>query len=280
MSGKPAKVALITGGGRGLGRIMALELLKAGHRVVLSSTDLPSLQAVATESGAGPSRVAVMLANLAVAGEAERLAEHAQQPFGQIDMLFNNAGMSVTSLRTDALEKPYRFWESNRATMEKFFAVNTIAGMVLAVKLAPLMMQRGWGRIVANTTSLDTMLKQSLYGGSKAALEAETAVMARDLAGSGVTANVLVPGGGTGTRMTDLLGLPRNVLIHESVMAAPAAFLASDASDDFTARRILANRWQKDLPPHAAAMAASDPIAWTGVGIQGVQPAAADRLVK
>jgi 3-oxoacyl-[acyl-carrier protein] reductase len=280
MSGKASRVALITGGGRGLGRIMALELLKAGHRVVLSSTDLPSLQAVAAESGAGPSRVAVMLANLAVAGEAERLAEHAQQPFGQIDMLFNNAGMSVTSLRTDALEKPYRFWESNRATMEKFFAVNTIAGMVLAVKLAPLMMQRGWGRIVANTTSLDTMLKQSLYGGSKAALEAETAVMARDLAGSGVTANVLVPGGGTGTRMTDLLGLPRNVLIHESVMAAPAAFLASDESNDFTARRLLANRWQKDLPPHAAAMAASDPIAWTGVGTQGVQPAAADKLVK
>jgi NAD(P)-dependent dehydrogenase (short-subunit alcohol dehydrogenase family) len=122
--------------------------------------------------------------------------------------VFNNAGMSVSALRTDALSRPYRFWEANRAIMEQFFAVNVIAGMVLAVKLAPAMMRRGWGRIVSNTTSLDTMLKQTLYGGTKAALEAETAVMARDLAGSGVTANVLVPGGGTGTRMTDQLGLP------------------------------------------------------------------------
>jgi NAD(P)-dependent dehydrogenase (short-subunit alcohol dehydrogenase family) len=279
MSAQSSRVALITGGGRGLGRVMALALVRAGHRVVLSSTDLPSLQQVATETGHGEDRVALLTANLAVAGEAERLAEYAQRPFGQVDMVFNNAGMSVSALRTDALSRPYRFWEANRAIMEQFFAVNVIAGMVLAVKLAPAMMQRGWGRIVSNTTSLDTMLKQTLYGGTKAALEAETAVMARDLAGSGVTANVLVPGGGTGTRMTDQLGLPRDVLIHESVMAAPAVFLASRESDDFTARRILANRWQAALPPRDAALAASDPIAWTGIGTPGVQPAAAGKLL-
>jgi 3-oxoacyl-[acyl-carrier protein] reductase len=273
------RVALITGGGRGLGRVMALALLKAGHRVVLSSTDLSSLRQVAAESRLGANRVATLAANLAVAGEAERLAEQAQQLFGQIDMLFNNAGMSVSSLRTDAITRPYRFWEANRAIMEQFFAVNAIAGMVLAARLAPPMMERGWGRIVANTTSLDTMLKQTLYGGTKAALEAETAVMARDLAGTGVTANVLVPGGGTGTRMTDLLGLSRDVLIHESVMAAPAVFLASDESNDFSARRVIANRWQTALAPRAAAAAASDPIAWSGVGTQGVQPKAAGKLL-
>jgi NAD(P)-dependent dehydrogenase (short-subunit alcohol dehydrogenase family) len=279
MTAVSSRIALITGGGRGLGRVMALALLKAGHRVVLSSTDLSSLQQVAAESGLGADRIATLTANLTVAGEAERLAEQAQRCFGQIDMLFNNAGMSVSALRTDAITRPYRFWEANRAIMEQFFAVNAIAGMVLAAKLAPPMMERGWGRIVANTTSLDTMLKQTLYGGTKAALEAETAVMARDLADTGVTANVLVPGGGTGTRMTDLLGLSRDVLIHESVMAAPAVFLASDESNDFSARRILANRWQIALAPRAAAAAASDSIAWTGVGTQGVQPKAAGKLL-
>jgi NAD(P)-dependent dehydrogenase (short-subunit alcohol dehydrogenase family) len=237
------------------------------------------MQQVAAESGLGADHVATVAANLAVAGEAERLAEQAQRCFGQIDMLFNNAGLSVSALRTDAITRPFRFWEANRAIMEQFFAVNAIAGMVLAARLAPPMMERGWGRIVANTTSLDTMLKQTLYGGTKAALEAETAVMARDLADSGVTANVLVPGGGTGTRMTDLLGLSRDVLIHESVMAAPAVFLASEESSDFSARRIIANRWQTALAPRAAAAAASDPIAWSGVGTQGVQPTAAGKLL-
>ena len=274
-----SRTALITGGGRGLGRVMALALLAAGHRVVLSSTDQVSLDEVARQSGAGPERVATLIANLAETGAAERLAQQAPKMLGPIDLLFNNAGLSVGAVRADALAHPYRFWESDRAVIETFFAVNTVAAMILAARLAPGMMQRGWGRIVSNTTSLDTMLKQSLYGGSKAALEAETAVMARDLAGSGVTANVLVPGGGTGTRMTDRLGLPREVLIHESVMAAPAVFLASSESDDFTARRILANRWNGALPVREAAAAASDPIAWTGTGTPGVQPAAAAKLL-
>jgi NAD(P)-dependent dehydrogenase (short-subunit alcohol dehydrogenase family) len=273
-----SRVALITGGGRGLGRIMALALLEAGHRVVLSSTDRASLESVATESGAGPDRIALLVEDLAVSGGAERLADAAPSAFDRIDILINNAGMSISAVRTDVLQRPYRFWESERATVERFFAVNTVQAVVLAARLAPAMIAQGWGRIVCNTTSLDTMLKQALYGGSKAALEAETAVMARDLVGTGVTANVLVPGGGTGTRMTDVLGLPRDVLIHESVMAAPIVFLASDESNDFNARRILANRWPKGRTARDAATIASDPIAWTGVGTQGVQPAIAAKM--
>jgi NAD(P)-dependent dehydrogenase (short-subunit alcohol dehydrogenase family) len=267
-----SRVALVTGGGRGLGRVMALALLAAGHRVVLSSTDRASMEAVAVESDAGD-RVAIVVAELQRPGGAEQLAVEALRPFGQIDLLFNNAGLGSAATRLDLLQKPYRFWENERPMIEKFFAVNVVQAMVLSAKLAPAMIARGWGRIVSNTTSLDTMLKQSLYGGSKAALEAETAVMARDLADTGVTANVLVPGGGTGTRMTDVLGIPRDVLIHETVMAAPAVFLASEAANDFTARRIVANRWNATLPPREAAAAASDPIAWAGYGTQGVQPA-------
>jgi 3-oxoacyl-[acyl-carrier protein] reductase len=274
---KVSRVALMTGGGRGLGRVMALALLAEGHRVVLSSTDNASMASVARESGAGD-RVAIIVAELQHPGGPEQLAIESLRPFGQVDMLFNNAGLGSAATRLDLLQKPYRFWENERRTIERFFAVNVVQAMVLSARLAPAMIARGWGRIVSNTTSLDTMLKQSLYGGSKAALEAETAVMARDLAGTGVTANVLVPGGGTGTRMTDVLGIPRDVLIHEDVMAAPAAFLASEAANDFTARRIVANRWNAILPPHEAAAAASDPIAWAGYGTQGVQPAITGKM--
>lgn len=270
-----SRIALVTGGGRGLGRVMSLALLAAGHRVILSSTDAGSMAEVVAESGAAADRTAVIVADLTVPGEAEKLADATLSQFGRVDILVNNAGLGVNSLRPDFLQRPFRFWEADRPAMERFFAVNAVAPMVLAARLAPAMAARGWGRIVCNTTSLDTMLRFTLYGGSKAALEAETAIMASDLAGTGVTANVLVPGGGTGTRMTDELGMPRDQLIPAEAMAAPMVFLASKASDGFTGRRILANRWQIALPPAEAASRASDPIAWTGIGTAAVNPAIA-----
>lgn len=269
-----SRVVLLTGGGRGLGRIMALALLEQGHRVILSSTDRASLEEVAEESGAG-NRVAVIPANLAESGEAERLGDEAEAVFGQVDVLINNAGVSVNMVRTDYVTgKPFKFWEANRAIIEKFFAINTVSAMVLAIRFAPGMVERGWGRIVNNTTSLDTMLRFSLYGGSKAALEAETAAWSNNLAGTGVTANVLVPGGGTASRMTDEVGIPRELVMPAEIMAPPMVFLASNASNDFNGRRILASRWQADAgkTPMEIAMAASDPVAWTGYGTQGVQP--------
>jgi len=275
----PSRVVLLTGVGRGLGRVMALALLEGGHRVILSSTDQKTLDEVAAESGAGD-RVATIRANLAQGGEAERLAEEAQKVFGPIDVLVNNAGIGIDTLRENYMENPMNFWEASRAQIETFFAINTISPMILAGRLAPAMVERGWGRIVGNTTSLDTMLRMPLYGGSKAGQEAELSVMAHNLAGTGVTANVLVPGGATGSRMTDRVGMARSEVFPDTIMAAPILFLASDDSDGFTARRILANRWDTALAPKEAAAKASDVIAWTGFGIQGVQPASSRGLFR
>ena len=269
------RVALVTGGSRGLGRVMALAMLEKGHDVVVSGTDAAALRAVEAETRALPGRAAGLSADLATPGEAERLADAAAAVFGRIDILCNNAGTSIGTIRGDYLANPYRFTENDRASIETFFQLHAVSPMLLAARLAPAMVARGWGRIVANTTSLDSMLRFSLYGGSKAALEAETAVQASDLAATGVTANVLIPGGGTGSRMTDGAGIPRELLLPDAIMAEPMAFLASDESDGFTGRRLLANRWDSSLSPREAADKASDPIAWTGYGTKGAHPAIA-----
>lgn len=271
-----ARSILLTGGGRGLGREMALALARDGHRLLLTSRSEDTLVSTARECrklGAG--EVDWILADLAVPGEAERLAAAALARFGEIDVLVNNAGLGINTVSPDYLTNPYRFWRSDRATIDQYFAVNAIAPLILAIRLVGPMVERGWGRIVADTTSLDTMLRTSLYGGSKAALEAETAVMANDLAGTGVTANVLVPGGGCGSRMTDEMGLPRSAVLPPEIMGPPMAFLASDLSDGFNGRRIQARLWDATLPPLEAAAVAGDVIAWTGAGIQGLQPEAA-----
>jgi 3-oxoacyl-[acyl-carrier protein] reductase len=111
-----------------------------------------------------------------------------------------------------------------------------------------------------------------VYGGSKAALEAHTAAMAKDLAGTGVTANVLVPGGAAVSRMTMGLGVPRERLIPAEVMAPPTVWLASDASNSVSGRRFIARKWDVSIPPSEAAELAGDPVAWTGYGAAGVQP--------
>ena len=272
MSGR---VALVTGGARGLGRVMALTLVDECHSVVLAATDAEAMASVIAERPQAAGRMRAVAVDLAMPGEAERLAEEAQAAFGRVDMLVNNAGISTTAYAPDYFTNPYRFWRSDRTVIERIFAINSVAPMLLSNLLAPGMIERDWGRIVANTTSLDSMLRMTLYAGSKAALEAETAVMANDLAGTGVTANVLIPGGGTATRMTDESGMPRDQLFPDTIMGPPIAFLASDASNDFTARRILARRWRPELGPAAAAAEASDPIAWTGYGAPGQHPAMA-----
>lgn len=249
---------------------MTRALLNAGVRVIATSHDSSGLLDLA--AGSHPHDLCIITADLAAIGGVERLAEEALASFGGIDILVNNAGLSLGAVRADFMTKPYRFWESDRTAIERLFNVNVLSPLLLAAHLAPAMIARGWGRIVCNTTSLDTMLKLSLYGGSKAALEAETAVMARDLAGTGVTANVLVPGGLTGSGMTDQMSLPRDSVLNPGIMSGPLKFLASNDSDTFIGRRILANRWRDNVDPAEAARIASDLIAWTGVGAAGVHP--------
>ncbi len=104
------------------------------------------------------------------------------------------------------------------------------------------MMREGWGRIVNVTTSLGTMLNAGspTYGPSKAALEALSAIMAKDLDGTGVTVNVLVPGGITNTPMvSDEAGFERAKMIQPEVMAPPFVWLVSDAAGKVTGRRSL-----------------------------------------
>ena len=269
------RVALVTGAGRGLGAVMTIALLRAGHRVILTSTDQVSLEATIRASGAPAERARALVHDLAEAGACERLAADALAVWGRVDILVNNAGLGTTSIRRDLLTNPFRFWEVERTTFDWFFLINSTVPYFLAALLAPHMVRHGWGRIVNNTTSLDTMLRFAVYGGSKAALEAHTASMAQDLSGTGVTANVLVPGGGAATRMVEGLGLPMSNFIDPEVMAAPMVWLASDSSNGVTGRRFIARDWDPALPGEQAAAKAGAPVAWTGFGARGVHPAQA-----
>jgi NAD(P)-dependent dehydrogenase (short-subunit alcohol dehydrogenase family) len=262
------RVVLMTGASRGLGRVMALALIRAGHNVIISAEDGEALDAAANALSSGPGRATAIVADLADTRQAEHLADEAVNCFGRVDMLVNNAGINLHGVAVESVRR--QFWRSDRETVERLFAVNTVSAILLANKLAPAMIERGWGRIVAITTSLDTMLRLPLYGASKAAAEAQAAFMAWGLEGTGVTVNVLVPGGAAATRMAEYTGMEGVKLIPAEVMGEPIIFLASDESNTFSARRIIAARWKSNLLPASAAHAASDPIAWSGMGAEAI----------
>ena len=116
-------------------------------------------------------------------------------------MLVNNAGIGQSSIKADQRRNPMRFWEITPEQWQRFLSVNATGPIMMARAVVPHMLAAGTGRVITVTTSLGTMVREGylLYGASKAAAEAAMAVLAADLKGTGVTSNVLVPGGVTNT---------------------------------------------------------------------------------
>ncbi|MDE2580730.1 MAG: SDR family oxidoreductase [Rhodospirillales bacterium] len=271
------QVAIVTGAASGIGRAIALGLLDAGVDVAAVDRDQSWLRALAET--VGERRPAGSLhpvaADLAEADSFARIVEEVLGRFGKIDVLVNNAGIGQGAIRPDQKANPIRFWEITPGQWSRFVAVNATAPLMMARAVAPHMMERKRGRIIGVTTSLGTMIRGgfALYGAPKAASEAAHAVMAADLAGSGVTVNVLVPGGMTDTRIIPEAEVPaRDRLIRPEVMVPPLLWLISDAARDVTARRFLAVHWNRSLPPAQAADACGAPIAWTSLGVLPIEP--------
>ena len=271
------RVAIVTGAAGGIGRALVKGLLGAGIRVAAvdrTAEGLAAVAAMAREAG----QEAALLTIEADLGSDEAAADivgRTRGHFGKIDILVNNAGIGQGSLRADNWQRPIRFWEVTADEWRRFVAVHTTAPLLLAQAVAPDMMEAKWGRIVNVTTSLGTMIRAGspTYGPSKAALEAFSAIMAKDLEGSGVTVNVLVPGGVTNTAMVPQeSGFDRQQMIQPESMAPPLVWLVSEAASGVSGRRFLAVHWDAALPPAQAAENSGAPIAWTSIATMPIEP--------
>ena len=271
------RVAIVTGAAGGIGRAMTRALLAAGIQVAGIDRDrgpLEALAASARERGKAADLLTIQT-DLTNDSAAEEITKATRDRFGRIDILVNNAGIGPGAIRPDSWQRPLKFWEITPDQWRRFVAVHTTAPLTLANAIVPEMMRQGWGRIVNVTTSLGTMLNAGspTYGPTKAALEALSAIMAKDLDGTGVTVNVLVPGGVTNTPMiSDEAGFDRAKLIQPEVMVSPLLWLVSDAAAKVTGRRFLGVHWDTELPPEEAAEKAGAPVAWTSIATMPIRP--------
>jgi NAD(P)-dependent dehydrogenase (short-subunit alcohol dehydrogenase family) len=270
------KVAIVTGAGRGLGRVMTLGLLEAGARVAAVELDAPALdemRGLAEERQAGD-RVLDIVADVTYDDSAPKIVRAALELLGRLDILVNNAGINTGLLRADG-QPAGKFWEVTPTEFRRVINTNVVAAFLMMRAAVPPMIKQSWGRIINVTTSLDTMYRGGMqpYGGSKAANEAHLLAMAQELAGTGVTANVLVPGGAADTRMVSRVTTSdRSKLIAPEVMVAPLIWLCSNASDGVTGQRFIGMRWDGSLPPAEAAKKAGAPAAWQQLGRQAIMP--------
>jgi NAD(P)-dependent dehydrogenase (short-subunit alcohol dehydrogenase family) len=257
------RVALITGAASGMGRVMARSLAGAGARVVALDISGSGLDALAAEPVFGGTLVKAV-ADVSKPLDCLRAVDLALGACGRLDILINCAGVSMGPAAQQSHGR-IKFYEADPGGWMRVVSINALGSFLMARFAVEPMIKNGWGRIVNVTTSYDTMLADGLsaYGASKAALEAATVSWSKDLAGTGVTVNVLVPGGPVETPGFFPAGapLPPRILQPE-VMAVPVVWLASPQSDGVTGCRFIARDWDATLPPAQAAQQCRSSAAW------------------
>ncbi|MBI4908545.1 MAG: SDR family oxidoreductase, partial [Acidobacteria bacterium] len=231
------KVALVTGGGRGLGKAMARGLAEAGASIMLASRTNEELEAASAEvSRALPVRVEWLATDMTDREQLDRLASEAMARFGRVDILINNAGGNVPQ-PVDAVTD--EAWD-------RIVELNLTSCMRLTRALTPQMKTRGWGRIIhiSSVLGLGGKAGRSAYSSTKSALIGFARASAMDLGPHGITVNCIAPG----PFLTDL---PAKILTEEQKkeftnrtalgrwgnpeeMIGPALLLASDAGSYIT----------------------------------------------
>ena len=271
------KTVVITGGNGGLGWVMANAVASEGANVAIVATHKSDVLGVAAdlESTHGRGCALGIVADVSEDNSSEDAVSVVRACFGHVDVLINNAAIGPDVTSSDYKMSPAKFWEVGGSLWRRALLVNTYGPQRMAQLVIPGMLEHGWGRIINITTSLDTMymINGGAYGPSKAALEAHTVVMARHLEGSGVTANVLIPGGLTDTRVVPLSvrrsGVP---IIPADIMREPTIWLVSDDSNGINGMRFIALRWDASLPLDERIATAGAPAAWPQLGAQAVDP--------
>jgi len=267
-------VAIVTGAASGIGRAMTLGLVAAGVDVAAVDRNEAGLAALAATAQGKAGGLQAIPADLARAESFDAIVASVLGRSGRIDVLVNNAGIGQASIKPDQRRNPIRFWETTPEQWQRFLAVNATAPIMMARAVVPHMLAAGKGRVVTVTTSLGTMVREGylLYGASKAAAEAAMAVLAADLKGTGVTSNVLVPGGLTNTGIVGDEAGDRARMLQPEIMVPPLLWLISDAAAGVTARRFVAMDWDASVPPAQAAEKAGVPIAWLSIARMPVEP--------
>jgi NAD(P)-dependent dehydrogenase (short-subunit alcohol dehydrogenase family) len=250
------RIALITGAAGGIGQALARAFVGAGMRVALCDTSEDGVRRLHRELG---DRTIALLLDVSDPAACRDSVTRTVARFGRLDVLVNNAAVGMSTVREDHMRRVVQIEDISPELWARFMAVNLSGPFYMAHAAVPGMRARKFGRIINVTTSFFTMLNPgfSPYGPAKSGLEAWSTSLAGELRGTGITVNVVVPGGPTDTPMVpDDGSMERSQLIRPEKMAPPMLHLASDAGGAITSMRFVAAKWDSSSAVAADAMAA------------------------
>ncbi len=182
------KVALVTGGGRGIGRSITRCLAQAGAHVAIASRTQQTLDEAAADMAELPGRVLPVACHVGREEQLSALVDRVEQELGPVDILVNNAATNIgqgPSLRTDT------------AMLDKMVDINVKSAFRLVHRVVPSMIERGTGGSVLNIVSISGLTPQAgglLYSFTKAGLIMLTRSWAREFGPKGVRVNAIAPG--------------------------------------------------------------------------------------
>ena len=242
------KVAIVTGGGHGIGRAIALRFAAEGAAVVISGTGGARLEATAAGIVAGGGRALPLIADVADEAAVARMVASTVARFGRLDILVNNAGIAGPT--APVVEAPTAEWG-------RTLAINLTGAFLCAKHAIPHLIGAGGGRII-NITSVAGKIGYALrsaYAASKWGMIGLTRSLALEVGPQQVTVNAIAPGATRGERLSAVirdraaaLGRPideieqeffigQNALgrmVEPEEIAAAAVFLASDEARNIT----------------------------------------------
>ena len=237
---------LVTGGTSGLGLAMASALAAAGATVALTGRSA----ARAAEVAAGLPGAAGIGLDVREEASVARAVGQAWSRLGGIDMLVNNAGIGMRTVNPAFMTDPQGFWEVPADGFRAVIETNLTGYFLVAREVTPPMLAAGGGRIVNISVSHSTMHRAGFvpYGPSRAGSESLSRIMAADLRDTGVTVNLLLPGGPTVTGMLPPGAMPAGrPFLEPAVMGPPIVWLASDEAVGVHDERIVATEFERWL---------------------------------
>ncbi|MDP6482951.1 MAG: SDR family NAD(P)-dependent oxidoreductase [Nitrospinota bacterium] len=245
------KVAIVTGGGRGIGRATAKVMAREGAAVTLAARSLDHLRATAGEIQGAGGRCIVVETDVTSEDSVNRMAKETLEAFGTIDILVNNSGIAGPTALCE---------ETTIDDWNQTFAVNVIGPFLCCKAVLPVMKAKRWGRVI-NISSMSgkrPLVRRTPYTSSKMAVMGFTRTLAHEVGEFGITVNSVCPGATAGERIDSVI---RNIaegegrseaevradftgpsalksLVNPEDTAEMAAFLASDRAAHMTAQDI------------------------------------------
>jgi len=255
------KIALITGGSRGLGKEMAIAYARAGAAGIAITAAPGSdettaeindelndvLLAIEKENCKGIS----LVGDVSNAEDCKRVIEETIQAFGALNILINNAGKSGRYVHFG--DGSLLISDVDPKGFKEVIDTNILGPYLMTHAAFKYLLQAGWGRVINISKRTDSMHRSAItpYGPSKAAMEAATIAWAEAMYGSGVTFNTLSPGGLVDTKFAT--GEIDGKGLNPTVIGPMAVWLASENANDTTGCRFVAELWDSSLPLEEAA---------------------------